>query len=630
MINKNSQSKCSSSNVIENTSTLENSLAIITKQEEYENDKHRIKNKFNFKQNPYTQSQPNMKINSGPIMKIASQAHNAKSHVQSKLSLNSKIKKTLFNDNANIHTEEDFICPFEETMCEIPQSLRSEGAYSSEIKTQKESRNIHNVATNPMMESQIFMTKDDSLKEPELDDVNVIDEVEEKNNNLSSRKEVTPYKDYDHNQNISKCSLNDILSGSNAEMNNLLFSKFNSELLGNKNSFGLNPLYRHSCSYNLSTRLLDDEYTHKNMKILPKEENKYKFITAITETNAEEGEKAEMNKELYENILKMNNNTFYYLLFFLYDDINSIQKLNKKMYKKIKDVMLYKHRSMIEQFKEKYKDILELQSYSYQSKSCVHNNNNQLIPVYDMIIKAKILSSKYKDYYISHTIGYNFRKNKNSYMNIFQFDIRPKNKQLIWFSSEIEEYYYTYQRFCYTQNISSFSYGDIILLRVGLFSTAGMIDEISWKEPESVFNIERELYEKRMRKNEIEFNRYKHCEIENIVHFWMNGTQFIKNTNNNDKHNLLFNKFIEIVQSNFEVEDVKYDSMKFFYFKITMKAVKQGRIKYNTFFNFEIDIKGKNETIINECPSLYILNNTQRMKYQIREGNYIVFYITDN
>ena len=590
MLNKNnSQSKCSSSNVIENTSTLENSLAIITKQEEYENDKYRIKNKFNFKHNPYTQSQPNMKINSSSIMKIATQ-HNAKSHVQSKLSLNSKIKKTLFNDNANIHTEEDFVCPFEDTMCEIPQSLRSESVYSSEIKTQKESRNIHNVATNPMMESQIFITKDESLKEPELDDVNVIDEVEEKIN-------ISPYKEYEHTKNLSKSSLNDMLSGSNAEMNNLLFSKFNSELLGNKNSFGLNPLYRHSCSYNLSTRLLDDEYTHKCMKTLPNEENNYKFITAFTETNKEEGEKVEMNKEVYENLLKMNNNTLYYLLFFLYDDINSIQYINKQMHKKIKEVLRYKHRSMIEQFKEKYKDILELQSYSYQSKSCVHNNNNQLIPVYEMIIKAKILSSKYKDYYISHTIGYNFRKNKRTYMNIFQFDIRPKNEQLIWFSSEIEEYYYTYQRFCYTQNISSFSYGDIVVLRVGLFSTAGMVDEISWKEPESVFNIERELYEKKMRKNEIEFNRYKHCEIENIVHFWMNGTKYITNTNNNDKHNSVFNKFMQIVKTNFEIEDVKYDSMKFFYFKITMKAVKQGRIKHNTFFNFEIDIKGKNETL---------------------------------
>ena len=623
MLNKNnSQSKCSSSNVIENTSTLENSLAIITKQEEYENDKYRIKNKFNFKHNPYTQSQPNMKINSSSIMKIATQ-HNAKSHVQSKLSLNSKIKKTLFNDNANIHTEEDFVCPFEDTMCEIPQSLRSESVYSSEIKTQKESRNIHNVATNPMMESQIFITKDESLKEPELDDVNVIDEVEEKNN-------ISPYKEYEHTKNSSKSSLNDMLSGSNAEKNNLLFSKFNSELLGNKNSFGLNPLYRHSCSYNLSTRLLDDEYTHKCMKTLPNEENNYKFITAFTETNKEEGEKVEMNKEVYENLLKMNNNTLYYLLFFLYDDINSIQYINKQMHKKIKEVLRYKHRSMIEQFKEKYKDILELQSYSYQSKSCVHNNNNQLIPVYEMIIKAKIFSSKYKDYYISHTIGYNFRKNKRTYMNIFQFDIRPKNEQLIWFSSEIEEYYYTYQRFCYTQNISSFSYGDIVVLRVGLFSTAGMVDEISWKEPESVFNIERELYEKKMRKNEIEFNRYKHCEIENIVHFWMNGTKYITNTNNNDKHNSVFNKFMQIVKTNFEIEDVKYDSMKFFYFKITMKAVKQGRIKHNTFFNFEIDIKGKNEKLLNECPSLYILNNTPQMKYQIREGNSIVFYITDN
>ena len=37
MFNKNT--KCSSLNIIENTSTRENSLAIITKQEEYENDK---------------------------------------------------------------------------------------------------------------------------------------------------------------------------------------------------------------------------------------------------------------------------------------------------------------------------------------------------------------------------------------------------------------------------------------------------------------------------------------------------------------------------------------------------------------------------------------------------------------
>ena len=37
MFNKNT--KCSSSNIIENTSTREDSLAIITKQEEYENDK---------------------------------------------------------------------------------------------------------------------------------------------------------------------------------------------------------------------------------------------------------------------------------------------------------------------------------------------------------------------------------------------------------------------------------------------------------------------------------------------------------------------------------------------------------------------------------------------------------------
>lgn len=630
MINKNTQSKCSSSNIIENTSTLENSLAVITKQEEYENDKYRIKNKFNFKYNHNTQSQPNMKFNSGSIMKIGNQRINSKSNMQSKLSLNAKIKKTLFNEHPNITTDEDFICPFEDTMCEIPQSVRNESSYSSEIKTQKESRNIHNVTSNPMIDSQVFVTKEESLKEPELDDLNVIDEIEE---NISSKREITSHKEYEHNEqtkNISKLSLNDMLNGSNVEMNNFLFSKYSSELLGKKNSLGLNPLFRHSCSYNISTRLLDDEYTHNSMKTLPNNENHYKFITAITEGNNDECENNETNKELYDNLLKMNNNTFYYLLYFLYDDINNIQYINKKMYKKIKDVMKYKHQNMLTQFKGKYKDILELLSYSYQSKSSVHNNNNQLIPVYDMIIKAKIINSKYKDYYISHKIGYTFTKNKKEYSNLFQFDILPKNKELIWFSSEIEEYNYTYQRFCYTQNISSFSYGDTILFRIGLFSTAGIIDIISWNDLESQIEIEKELYEKQLKKNVIEFNRYKHCEIENIVHFWLNGSDFIENKMNNNKHNKLLHKFIDIVQSHFKIENVWYDSMKFFYFKIKMKAVKQGRITYNTFFNFEIEIKGKNENILNECPSLYVLNNTTRMKYQIREGNSIVFYITDN
>ena len=50
----------SSSNLLDNSTTFENSLVIISKKEEYENDKYRLRRKFNFGKNPYTKSQPNM------------------------------------------------------------------------------------------------------------------------------------------------------------------------------------------------------------------------------------------------------------------------------------------------------------------------------------------------------------------------------------------------------------------------------------------------------------------------------------------------------------------------------------------------------------------------------------------
>ena len=133
------------------------------------------------------------------------------------------------------------------------------------------------------------------------------------------------------------------------------------------------------------------------------------------------------------------------------------------------------------------------------------------------------------------------------------------------------------------------------------------------------------------------FDKYRNCEIENIVHIWKNAEQIYLNPVQNKKthiaqlrHKELLHKFKEIFAKNFEIKELYYDVSKFFYFKIKMKANKVGNIKKNLFINTGIEIGNRNKEIIEESQNLYVLNhNTKRGNYQIREGTELIFYITD-
>ena len=192
-------------------------------------------------------------------------------------------------------------------------------------------------------------------------------------------------------------------------------------------------------------------------------------------------------------------------------------------------------------------------------KQYFQNDNNKVVPLFDLIITAKIKPSK--QYYISHILGYNYRHifsmKNNEYLNQFQFDIRPRSAHLIWFSSEVDEYCYSYTRFCYTQNISSFSYNDSIQFRINLMSPVGIVSTFKWNELQSDMNIPRELYEKNILKKETEFDRFRDCEIENIVHLWKNARHYLTDERHNKKcsplvrHKILLHSFIEIMKSNF-------------------------------------------------------------------------------
>jgi hypothetical protein len=226
------------------------------------------------------------------------------------------------------------------------------------------------------------------------------------------------------------------------------------------------------------------------------------------------------------------------------------------------------------------------------------------------------------------------------YNNIFQFDVRPRGKELLWFSSEIEEHNYSYERFCYSQSIPSFCVGDKIYFRINLFSILGKVEVSTFKFLPFEYNhdIQINMYEKRQHKNEMMFDKYRNCEIEHIVHLWKdifklfnkhNNTK-VKGKDRNIRRQKVFESFKETFTKHFEIQKVLYDISKYFYIKIIMKAKRKGILPKNQFINSEIEIVHYNDKICNECQSMYILNtNSYKERYQIREGNIIIFYITE-
>ena len=617
----------SSSYLLDNNTTLENSLVIISKKEEYENDKYRLRRKFNFGNNPHTQSQPNMIIYNGSIMNLNAQSK--KSLASQKISRN-KINHQI-SDLDDI--EETFICPSEISMEEIPHSNRSSSFFDSNIKTEKESKHMYTEES-----SEVFISKNESMKEPNLDEMNIIDELNYLQEINNAHTEGTSNES---NYNSIICNKGTPVRESgvniNSNANSVLFSKYNSSLMSNNNSFRLYPLFGKNCSYDISTRLLNDEISHNIMNLPSPDDNRYKFIKEITDSNIKERENKIKNEKVFEKLLQMDNDTFYYLMFFLYDDYSKIKSLNRQINKKIRECFIKQQKPIIDGFKEQYKSILEMTSLKYQS--IIQNDNNKIIPLFDVIITAKIKPSKQD--YISHILGYNYRhkfSNKNNeYLNQFQFDIRPRSAHLIWFSSEVDEYCYSSTRFCYTQSISSFSYNDSIQFRINLMSPLGMLElsQFKWNELQSNINIPRELYEKNILRKETEFDRFRDCEIENIVHLWKQAKHYLTNEHYNKKctplmrHKVLIHSFIEIMKSNFELINISYEESKEFYFKLRLKATKKGIIQKNSFFNSIIQIVDKNSTIMNESRSIYQLNTSLMSPYQIRIGTMIVFYITD-
>lgn len=351
--------------------------------------------------------------------------------------------------------------------------------------------------------------------------------------------------------------------------------------------------------------MINDENTRLNRQInnyYNKKENK-KFIKDIINI--------EKNFQFL-NISKFNNLSnkgCYNLIHMLIDNYNELIKSSKIIAMKIQLTFINYFHNPINDFKNLYSNVLELQEFNFKPNIYIKNKTCKNLPVIDLILKSKIrlnkidklnnndnnnifdkidtntklnkitinknkidsfkkLISLYKksnSLCVKLSCNYSINKQKQKLCNknrkkiinsnedvvtSWQFDIRQKNKINRWFASEAEEYKSSIIRHCYTQPVISYADGDIIEIKINILSKNGSIVPSSIKWNNIVYNnIESKCfleYFKGLKKLNILFDSMRYCELENLVHLWKDAKNLDISNYAKKKNSCNINKYNSI------------------------------------------------------------------------------------
>ena len=548
--------------------TLNNSrnsqYQIISFEEQIQNDKERIRRKFNF-----TNSNNNS-LNSSNI-----------SDIQSQLSICSK-KKNLNNKNEQIIIEKK---SEKSSITEIIEEAIGNNESINNTINRKNNNNINNNNNT----NDDYYNVENSERELEFD-------IIEKNN--KSNNPVNEESILNSNKKMKRIGSSPFLKANNK------FSNFLKDNHSNVSALGL----------------LDDE--HIIIRNHQEEVSKFKFIHEVLKNNLS-----------YENIsikkfLALDNKCTFNIFSFLYDNYKIIMTTGKKIKNAFNLTLKSKFSYIIENFKSKYKEILQFESFKFIQSETIMLKKKK-IPIFSIFFKCKIKETPYLLKYegISYEITYSFKnsqsRNKDSlYYQIYKFDIRKNKYYPIWICSEMDERNYSQRRLVYSSPVQNYVEKDHIILKIDLIEGNNFIYDINFLDIK-ILEAPQNLYEKGVFKSEIGYDGMRDCEIENMILRWNNANNLIKNSE------MLF--YIKRTFGNyFSFKEIKYDISKIIFFKIKMQAEKVGLIKKNRIFNINLQILNETSEITNECIYIGCVNTfTQNKILQIRKGTIIILYITD-
>ena len=361
--------------------------------------------------------------------------------------------------------------------------------------------------------------------------------------------------------------------------------------------------------YDISSRYLNEE--NINLKhILPSK--KFLFISDIEE------EIKKMPIINFKKILNLSDKSLYNLLSFSYDNYSSIISINNlvknKVVKSLKAIFLH----AINDFKHKYERFLKVIDYNFIQKNFTlnHKKNNLL----NLEIKCEIITEEINK---SYEIGCNYISNDKNYDYLWKLDIKNKKDINIWICTELNKINNTSKNFTYTSQVSSFCYGDMINLQFNIFSEGNIINPISieWTEP-AISLVPGGVFEKSKYISPYSFDQIRACEVETQILFWKNILP--------ENDGGIVNEVKKIYGKFFDIQNIRYDVSKFYFFKVEMKANKIGCLKSNKFSKFDINIIDYNENAENEIQCIYLMNSYYySQKMDIRIGTKVILYIVD-
>ncbi len=367
--------------------------------------------------------------------------------------------------------------------------------------------------------------------------------------------------------------------------------------------------------------LLDDEHSiiFDHQDSIPK----FKFINQVIQSNFG------YQNIPFEKILKLNSKIIFIIFSFLYDDYGKIMSAGKKIKNLILSTITSKFSYLIQDFQNNYKDIFQFDSFKFKINKYIKQRRKNVSTFY-VELKSKIKNNPLlkRNNGISYEIKYSFKmkkqnKQSNLYYQIFKFDIRNDKYYPIWFCSDMDDNNYIKRRIVYSSPVQYFCEGDYIYFKINLIEgNNGIISDITFL-PLKNDSAPRKLFLRGIFRSDIEFDKIRDCEIENMVLRWNDENNLIKNSEMYFYVNKCFSK-------NFEIKEIKYDILKIIFYRVKMIATKIGIVKINRVFNLNIEILPETSSTTNECINIGCVNTyTRSKKIQIRKGTLLILYITD-
>ena len=416
----------------------------------------------------------------------------------------------------------------------------------------------------------------------------------------------------------------------------------------------------------------DDEYNQENRKKMLNNINRYFFIEDIIEKNNK------FESLSFDKFNKISNKAKYKIISFCYDNYKNIMNSSKQMRNIITEALDDIFSPCINDFNNKYKDILIIDNYKFNAHEFVKKKlKRKKFRTFCLYLKARILPKneyliRYGD--VGFEISYKYKiktlkkeseqktnrtyKSENSYISkyhtkeeyiqIYKFDLRKDKNYPMWLSAERDEIFNSesksinsiffkilkkdelYQKhLIYSSPVININENDYIVFRIDLIENYNIIESISFNEP-IVQSINKNYFHKTRFKQDQKFDKMRDCENELVINVWHDDFTFKEYVDKNIKYKDFLPKLKKTFQEYFQIVESKYDISKFVFIRLTMKAKKVGVLKKNIFSNKDIEIVDIDSPLTKECIPINFVNTFSLNKnLKIKIGTVIDFYLIE-